>query len=111
MPTEFPLGSGRGRRLSPLTGYGIAVAAAAAATLLRVALDPTWGAKLPLILFYPAIMVAAWLGGFGPGFVTTLLCAAAADYFWMAPVGSLALEDVGDFVGLSSSSSAPSSAA
>jgi len=72
-------------RLSPLARYGIAVAAPGAATLLRLALDPVWGLKLPFILFYPAIVVSAWFGGLWPGIHTTMLSAVAADYFWMTP--------------------------
>jgi PAS domain S-box-containing protein len=68
--------------------YGLAVLLAGAAVAARLALEPVWGLKVPLITMFPAIMVSAWLGGFGPGMVTTLLCAVAADYFWLAPPGA-----------------------
>jgi len=88
------------QRLFTPTRYGIAVLAAALAVLLRAALDPVWGAKLPLITFFPAIMVSAWLGGFGPGLLTTLLTAAAAEYFWMEAVSFSTVGDFADLVGL-----------
>jgi PAS domain S-box-containing protein len=88
-----------GAGLSALTRYAIAVTAAALAVLLRLALDPVWGLKVPFITFYPAMMVSAWLGGFGPGIVTTLLCAAAA-VLWLRPISTLAVGDVGDLVAL-----------
>ncbi len=78
----------------------VAVGAAAAAVLLRAALDPLWGSKLPLLTFGGAVMVSAWFGGLWPGLLTTALCALAIDYFWMAPTGSLAVADTGDIVAL-----------
>jgi two-component system CheB/CheR fusion protein len=90
----------RVRRLSPAARYGIAIAAAALATSLRLALDPVWGLKFPLIFFYPAVAVSAWFGGFWPGIVTTLISAVAADHFWMTPVWSTALATPSDAVAL-----------
>ncbi|PYQ44424.1 MAG: hypothetical protein DMF77_07280, partial [Acidobacteria bacterium] len=91
---------GRVWRLPPPTRYAIAVIAAAVGISLRLALDPLWGVKLPLITMFPTIMVSAWFGGFWPGIVTTLLSAIAAEYFWMPPVHSLRMSDPGDVVGL-----------
>jgi PAS domain S-box-containing protein len=86
-------------RASPLVRYGIAVGAGAVAVLLRVGLEPVWGLRLPYITLFPAIMLSAWLGGFWPGIVTTLLCAVAANYFWIEPVRSWAIGP-GDLLGL-----------
>src|SRR5205814_2153782 len=91
---------GRVWRTPPATRYSIAVAAAAAGTFLRLVFNPLWGEKLPLIMAFPAVAVSAWFGGFWPGLVTTLLSALAAEYLWMPPVGSLAMDDWGDVVGL-----------
>jgi PAS domain S-box-containing protein len=91
---------GRAHEPAPVARYGMAVAAAAAATLLRLALDPIWGDRLPFIWYFPAILVAAWFAGFRAGVLTTLLCAMATDYLWLAPVGSLAVESWADAVGL-----------
>ncbi len=87
-------------RLTVRTRYAIAAAGAALTVLLRMGLEPLWGDKLRLLTFYPAIMVSAWLGGFWPGIVTTLLCAAAAAYLWMPPRFSLAVVDMPNLVGL-----------
>jgi len=89
------------RPLEPaLARYGIAVAAAIGAIALRDALTPIWGLKLPLITFFPAIMISAWLGGLGPGVATTLLCAISAAYLWLPPLKSFQAKDFGDIVGL-----------
>jgi K+-sensing histidine kinase KdpD len=90
------------RPLEPaLARYGIAVAAAIGAIALRDAMTPIWGLKLPLITFYPAIIISAWLGGLGPGVITTLLCAISATYLWLPPLKSFQAKEFGDVVGLS----------
>lgn len=93
----FPV---RSLGLPQFARYGMAVSAAVVATLLRLALDPLFGTEWAFILFFPTIMVSAWFGGLGPGLVTTGLTAAAADYYWMDPVGSLMLSEWGDFIAL-----------
>jgi hypothetical protein len=71
----------RAIRASAVARYAVAVAAAAMAILLRLSLDPVWGMRLPYITLFPGIMLSAWLGGFWPGVVTTVLCATSAQYF------------------------------
>ena len=87
-------------RLSPALQYTAAIAAAVLAVALRRMLDPVWGDKYPFILFFPAIALSAWLGGLRPGLLTTLLCFAAAEYFWIPPFGSWAVDNPSDVVAL-----------
>src|SRR5688572_1098107 len=87
-------------RVSVLARYGIAVAAATVAVLVCLGLEPVWGLRLPYITLFPAIMLSAWLGGLWPGLVTTLLCAAAADYYWIEPIRSWTIDSTADFLGL-----------
>ncbi|WP_407154893.1 PAS domain-containing protein [Bradyrhizobium sp. STM 3557] len=42
-------------------------------------------------LFLCAIILAAWVGGIGPGFLATGLAAVSFDYFVLPPVGSFAI--------------------
>ena len=86
--------------LPPATRYAVAVAAAAIAVAIRVAFEPAWGAKLPFLTLFPAIALSAWLGGFWPGLLTTVICAAAADYLWLQPARSWAVADPNDVIGL-----------
>ena len=86
---RFPTSSARVR-------YGVAIACAVVAILGRLALASVWGLKFPYITFHPAILLAAWVGGLGPGLLTTFLCALSASYLWLPPVGSLAIADLGD---------------
>ena len=52
--------------------YGIAIAACAAALALRAALGPWLGDRFPFIFLYPAVALAAWLGGLGPAMLVTV---------------------------------------
>jgi PAS domain-containing protein len=73
---------------TPFGAYGVALLCAAVSVLARMALEPVWGAKLPLLTFFPAVALAAWCGGFRPGIATTILCAAASTYFSFSPAYS-----------------------
>ena len=46
------------------------------------------GDRALYITFCPGIMIAAYLGGFWPGLLATLLCASAASFFLLEPRGS-----------------------
>lgn len=60
--------------------YTVAVCAVAAGSALRFALGAVLGSTLAYITFFPAIMLAAWFGGLGPGILATLLSLVAASY-------------------------------
>ena len=66
-------------------GWICAVAIVLLATLLRFPLRNTLRDTVPFILYYPAVMFAAWYGGFSVGVVTTVLSAFAADFFFVEP--------------------------
>jgi PAS domain S-box-containing protein len=68
----------------------------AAAVLARLPLASAWDLKFPYFTLYPAVFVAAWAGGFGPGLLATALSVAVATYFWMHPVYTFAIGDPGD---------------
>ena len=95
-----PALAGRVIRLSAPARYGLAVAFALAAILVRLALDPVWGIRFPYITLFPAIMVSAWLGGLGPGIVTTAISGTAAEYFWIEPRGAWVVADKSELLGV-----------
>jgi PAS domain S-box-containing protein len=69
-----------------LRRYALAIATSAAALGGALALRPHGGGYLsPLFLFYAAVAVSSWAGGFGPGLVATLLGALSATYFLLSP--------------------------
>src|SRR6266496_2807832 len=92
------------RAMSPLAftlaRYAAAVSATAIALALRAVATPLWGVALPFIFFYPAIMLSAWLGGFGPGVVATFLCAAAAVSPSLSPGFGLRADNLADATAL-----------
>lgn len=78
----------------------MAVLCAVLSVLARMALDPLFGIRLPLLTFFPAVALAAWFGGFRPGLVTTVLCALAATYYWFPPTHTLRGKDPHDLIAL-----------
>jgi K+-sensing histidine kinase KdpD len=74
---------------SHTTRYALAIVAVILAGLLRYLLSGFFGERAAYITFYPAVTVAALLGGFGPGVVATCLSTCIAA-FWILPhVGEL----------------------
>ena len=73
--------------------YAFAVLVVILASLLRDFGNPILGEKVPFILFYPTVVLAAWFGGLGPGLLATVLSGFIAWYVFMPPTYSLALSD------------------
>lgn len=71
--------------------YGIPFVAVAAASffasLLPGRVDPSH-----FTLYFLAVMLSAWYGGFGAGLISTILSALALDYFFISPIYSLELD-------------------
>jgi PAS domain S-box-containing protein len=80
--------------------YFFAVVCTASGIALRATLEPLLGLQLPYVTLFPAVMVSAWLGGFGPGLLSTFLSSASAAIFWLAPARALGLSSPGGVVGL-----------
>jgi PAS domain S-box-containing protein len=87
-------------KLSPWARYVIGVGLAAVAILTRLAFDPVWGVRFPYITMFPAIMLSAWLGGLWPGILTTAIAGTAAEYFWIGPSRSWAVQDLSELLGI-----------
>ena len=65
--------------------YGLALGLAVLAVLLRFALNPVFPPGFPYVTFFPAIVVAVYLGGLGPGILCATLSGVAAWYFFIPP--------------------------
>lgn len=70
-----------------LASYGIAVLAPALALALTLAVGGRIE-RAPLIFLFPAVVVAGWYGGRGPGLTATVLSLVAAEFFLFPPTGS-----------------------
>jgi|GEM_PF-358008 len=71
-----------------LVPYGVALLATAGCLLIRWLLQPVLGDAVPHMAFFPAVMIAAYFGGFGPGLLATILSAVAANYLIPTPFPS-----------------------
>jgi PAS domain S-box-containing protein len=69
--------------------YAVAVLSVAAALIIS-----QWPAlhleTAPVSLFFCAVMISAWFGGFRPGLFATVLCALAFYYYFLVPMHTLA---------------------
>ncbi len=75
-------------------GYVVAVLGTLVATLVRFQLNDLFGEEVPLITYFAAVVLAAWVAGLTPGLLTTVLSSFAALYFFMTPTNSFQFEDL-----------------
>jgi signal transduction histidine kinase len=87
----------------PWQRYLVAFALTGLVIAGRLALNPWWGHQHNRhLVFLPTIMLAAWLGGLGPGLLSAALSTAALATFWIdAEHGSRLQADLILFVPLS----------
>jgi len=78
------------RERSPLARYGSAALLVLAAWAVREALAPLLPGETRFLYFVPAVVIAAWIGGFGPGLTATLLSVASSFVILDAPPADIA---------------------
>jgi diguanylate cyclase (GGDEF)-like protein/PAS domain S-box-containing protein len=79
------------------------VVAVGLALLLQLLLIPLFGGdpdRDPFTMFFAAVIVAAWLGGLGPGLLATTLSLALSDYSLLYPQYTFKIESFGQFLRL-----------
>ncbi len=79
--------------------YVISIVIIVAALLLYQESVKLVGALPPYIFFYPAVIITALLGGFGPGILATAAAALLAAY-WILPPYGFAVSSLPDIVGM-----------
>lgn len=79
----------RPHRPRAVVRYAISLVLVAVAFGLRYLLNPMLGEDLPFGLFVLATLLAAWLGGLGPGVLALVLGYLLGDYFFLPPIYSL----------------------
>jgi|SRR5579871_1454707 len=87
-----------GKRVPPLARYSIGLALAVAAQASRIPLHPQ--TLMPYITYVPFMLLSAFLGGGGPGLLTTGVCFVEALYFATEPVGHFAVDNPQHWLGL-----------
>ena len=93
-------------RLARLVAYGLALLAPAVTLplvllLVHLHLGTVLGDRVLYMTFFPAVIIAAYFGGFRPGLLATVLSALATTYFLIYPLHSLEITTVHDAVALS----------
>jgi PAS domain S-box-containing protein len=73
-------------------GYLAAMAALAAAVVVRWLLDPVMGDALPLVTVFGAVAAAVWMGGALPAALTAILGYLACAYLFIPPRGEIAAD-------------------
>ncbi|MGE5294956.1 MAG: ATP-binding protein, partial [Solirubrobacterales bacterium] len=98
---ESPSASANPVWLLCLGRYGLALLLVTTAILVRTVAARLVGPGLPTYLtFYPAVMLAALVGGWGPGLLATMTAAFVADYWLLLPRGMLKIANPVEIVGL-----------
>ena len=67
--------------------YGFALITVALATALRYLLGRFLGPNGPFLLFYPALVLVAWLAGLGPSVFAVIVSALSASYLFFGETG------------------------
>jgi K+-sensing histidine kinase KdpD len=93
---QMPFGAPR----SFASRFGVALFWVVAFSSIRFLLDNALGRNSPILLYDPAVLLAACYGGFGGGVVATILSATAAAFFWMEPRFSFQVANASSLVGL-----------
>jgi two-component system, sensor histidine kinase PdtaS len=72
--------------------YGLAIGLAVLAVLLRFGLNAVFPPGFPYVTFFPAIVVAVYLAGRGPGVLCAALSGLAAWYLFIPPTFAFSLD-------------------
>ncbi|MBX9947244.1 MAG: DUF4118 domain-containing protein [Reyranella sp.] len=86
-------------RKRPWIGYLFALAAPVGSLELRLAMDQLLDHSL-FITFYPAVLVATYLGGWRPGVLAAVWSALLASYFLLGPPETLVFYGASEIVGI-----------
>ena len=85
MPTPSRPTAALAQRLKTPPRWLLTLAAAVGAVGLRTLLQPVLGDKLPFVIAYPAVVLAASLWGIASGVAVALACAVVAVVPWLPP--------------------------
>lgn len=82
--------------------YSLAVAAVVLTLLVKLGLgrwiDPQSDTSATFAIFFSAVAISAWFGGFGPGLFATLLALVLSNYFFIPPFNTFGFTRTSEFV-------------
>jgi two-component system sensor histidine kinase KdpD len=79
-------------------GYAAAILLVAMSTLAGLLIAPRWGSGAVDLLFLPAVLAVAILGGLGPALLAAIASALAYNYFFTAPYRTFFIHSPSDVV-------------
>src|SRR5580693_2263410 len=88
------------KRSARMVAYALAVVAPAVTLLVRWLLPAALADQVLYTAFLPAVLIAAYQGGFGPGLMATVVSALAATFFLVEPRYLFAINSGSDAVAL-----------
>jgi signal transduction histidine kinase/ActR/RegA family two-component response regulator len=89
-----PFSESEERQRNQRLGYVVAVAATGLTVVVRLLLWPVLGDAAAHQTFFPAVLLAGYLGGFRPGVLATLLGALVANFVLTPPHYTLGIKSV-----------------
>jgi two-component system sensor histidine kinase KdpD len=95
---DRPIRPNRSAAAGVLRAYAEAAAMVAISTLAGLAMAPRWGTSAVDLLYLPAVLGAAILGGSRPALFSALVSALAYNYYFTAPQRSLRIDSPADLV-------------
>src|SRR5262245_17911408 len=98
-PADSTIVSRLEKERSASVTYLVAIAALAAAVLLRYLLDPWMGNTLPLVTLFGAVAAVVWTGGIRPAIAVVILGYLACSYLFIDPRGRIEFTDAGTVIG------------
>ncbi|HMJ85725.1 MAG TPA: PAS domain S-box protein, partial [Vicinamibacterales bacterium] len=99
-PTDSTIVNRPEKDRSTAAKYAVAIAALAAAVLIRYLLDPWMGNTLPLVTLFGAVATAVWTGGVRPAVAVVILGYLACSYLFIEPRGRIEFTDPGTLIGV-----------
>lgn len=96
---QFPLLNPAAKPRKPAAAaqtFGLIFVSVAASTLVRLALNPLFGTRAAFIMFFPAVVFSAWVGGWLGGLTGLMLSTLAAVYFFLNPAHTLFISNHAD---------------
>jgi signal transduction histidine kinase/CheY-like chemotaxis protein len=78
--------------------YGVAALAIIFMAVNYAAIDRLVPGGTPFLAFTPAVMLAAWFGGLGPGLFATVFGGLVGNYFWVDPPHTLVIKEIHELI-------------
>lgn len=88
----------QGSRTAEIRHYLATLLLVAISTLIGLAIAPRWGTSAVDLLFLPAVLGAAVIGGFGPALIAATCSALAYNFFFTAPHFTFRITEANDLL-------------